>query len=117
MGGHLALPHLLSCYPPPALSSRFFGITDPSGAPVLSPPAADAAQQAQRGGALQAAVGDVVLLSLHVVSALPVDLPLSSVVLTLGLLQQLTGGAGRQCRGLAACWRVPRVADRCTALF
>ena len=35
VAGALALPHLLTCYPPPALSSRFFGLTDPSGPPRL----------------------------------------------------------------------------------
>lgn len=93
-GGALALPHLLSAYPPPALSSRFFGLTSASGGPALLPPAVDAAQQAQRGGALLAAVGDVSVLMLHVVSAAPCELPLGGAVLTLGILQQLTGGAG-----------------------
>ncbi len=96
--GALALPHLLACHPPPSLSSRFFGLTDSAGAPVLLPPAADVEQQAQRGGALLASVGDVAVLTLHVMSAVPAELPLCSAVLTLGVMQQLTGvgeeGAG-----------------------
>ncbi|GAB4816227.1 hypothetical protein N2152v2_003273 [Parachlorella kessleri] len=110
IGGALAISRLLFCYPPPSHSSRFFGLTDQStGGAALLPPAVDlaqhgdaaraqqphggdthVAQHAQHGGALLAAVGDVVVLTVHVVSAVPAELPLSGAVLTLGVLQQLT---------------------------
>lgn len=66
--------------------SRFYGRTASDGAPLLLlPPGAP-------GGAHAAAVGDALALQIEVHSDLPAALRLRDVSLTLGVLQEMTGG-------------------------
>lgn len=87
--GHLHLWPLLAATPVLGAYSRFFGQSDAAGSPLLQ-----ATGPGGIGGAALACVGDVVLLRLAVHSALPVELPLADAVLTLAVLQELTGGHG-----------------------
>lgn len=66
--------------------SRFFGRTTADGAPLMLPP------PGAPGGAHAAAVGDALALHIEVHSNLPVTLRLRDVSLTLGVLQEMTGG-------------------------
>lgn len=96
--GGINVSAILVAAPLPASVSRFFGRTDPEGAPVLSPPlraaagAGASAGGSGSSGALSAAVGDALAVKLVVRNQLPVALPLREVVLTLGVLQEMTGG-------------------------
>lgn len=66
-------------------TSRFFGRTGLAGEPLLFPP------PCERGGAHAAAVGDALGIDIAVDCQLPVALRLQDVVLTLGVLQEMTG--------------------------
>ncbi len=68
--------------------SRFYGRTTAEGSPLMLPP------PGAPGGAHAAAVGDALALQIEVHSDLPVALRLRDVALTLGVLQEMTGGRG-----------------------
>lgn len=105
--GAIDMSAIIAAAPPKCAVSRFFGRTGPDGTPLLAPaPREPHSRGSSQCGACSAAVGDALPLQLVVRNQLPDALPLSDVVLTLAVLQEMTGGQVNQCsRGcLPAVW-------------
>ena len=104
--GGIDLSAIVAAAPQKCAVSRFFGRTGPDGAPLLAPaPREPASLGSSRCGACRAAVGDALPLQLVVRTRLPEALPLRDVVLTLAVLQEMTGGGLRLCNVAAAASR------------
>ena len=82
---------IIAAAPPQASVSRFYGRTAAGGSPLLAPRPGGGGAVA---GAVSAAVGDALAVQLYVDNQLPVALPLQEVVLTLAVLQEMTGESG-----------------------
>ena len=82
---------IIAAAPPQASVSRFYGRTAAGGSPLLAPRPGGGGAVA---GAVSAAVGDALAVQLCVDNQLPVALPLQEVVLTLAVLQEMTGESG-----------------------
>lgn len=105
--GGIDLSAIVAAAPPKCDVSRFFGRTGPDGRPHLVPtPREPGSGGSGHCGARRSAVGDALPLQLVVQNQLPEALRLSDVVLTLAVLQEMTGGKPLQGRWGGACCRL-----------